>query len=136
MTYKKKGYKFKPEKTEKKCSICGIVKPRSEYYVSHKKTVNGVDKIYLNGPCKSCARISCDSYRKMKKSGLVRSQTIRKTNIKMEFWNTNITLEDDSILYIKTGCSREDEIRLVKNGFAYIIDYGNRDCIKRKEKGG
>lgn len=120
-----KGYKFKPNKTEKKCSICGVVKPKSEYYVSHKKNVDGVDKIYLNGPCKTCAKISMEIYRKLIGYKYV-AQSKTKSNIKIEYWNTIITLIDNTKIKITTGCTREEEIALLKNGFVHIINYSGR----------
>ena len=124
------GYKFKLEKTEKKCSKCGLVKPHTEYYYSYKKMVDGINKRYLQGPCKVCQRISMEIYRRMV-GHKPNTQSKIKSNIKIEYWNTLITLLDGTQIKIVNGCSREEEIALVRNGFIHIINYDGREIKKQ-----
>lgn len=43
-------------KQARKCTVCGQVKPLSEFYIENRKTTKGIIKKIVRQPCKECTK--------------------------------------------------------------------------------
>jgi hypothetical protein len=78
--------------TEKECSICGIVKPITEFYKQQKKRKNGTQWIYYNPECKDCSKKRAMKWEKAhpdKALKNIRTQAKKRKNIMKQYRKDN-----------------------------------------------
>lgn len=115
---------------KKKCVLCGVEKVEAtEFY----KYTSRSGKQYHYGKCKDCYNLSIkQKYHSKEKAKEVKNEYMRvymrdyyrgrsKSNIKIDFFNTKITLDNGDVIHILDSVTPEEEIRLKKEGYYFIF---------------
>lgn len=115
----------KPKETgiSQKCVSCCELKDQIYFYGTKKDGV----LIRYSKSCKICrsAQNSLRYYEHRNKDKVrveqPKSSKFVKTNIKYTYWNTRINLDNGEVLAINRSVDDKDRIKLIKNGFGFIL---------------
>ena len=97
----------------KKCKQCLVRKPITDFYMYKRKDVRGETYDAIQAKCKKC-----ESSRHV---FLQKKREKVKSNVKMDYRNSKITLTDGTIIDIINIVSDTDKIKLVRDGFYFIL---------------